>query len=516
MRFVTLSTIANLRMAAIEFHHVDETWIKIVADAATYRELKDEFSFYTPNYRFHPKFKAGYWDGRISLIDWKSKQIYKGLLMKLIEFCEEETRNLSYWIDPLILESMPTFELQDDKIIEFYSRIKGPFKPHQSQIDAFKHCVNNGRAVVLAPTSNGKSYMIHGLTEFHGRQKQKILVIIDRSQLIEQLRENLRDEYNGSLRYETVYDQGNLDCDVYFTTWQSCYQNDSKWFKQFDVLIGDEVHKFAADSTKKIIDKCGHIGIRYGFTATLDNDSKINRLTLIGMFGIASEVTTVSELIDAGIVARPTIYAIIREYSQDLKRKIYREHGVEINKKWVMSFPAECEFLEESDERTEFITKLDSALKGNTVIAFKRSRQGKKLVQSIQSLRESKGISTDSLYYIDHKVKNNNRIDYSKDIDVSNDATAVLSLGTSSTGVNIKNINNIIVACQLKSSVTVPQLIGRGLRISDRKTTVDVYDIGDDLTYNGKPNATLNHFKRRLEIYSSLGYKIVIKKFKVT
>ena len=75
------------------------------------------------------------------------------------------------------------------------------------------------------------------------------------------------------------------------------------------------------------------------------------------------------------------------------------------------------------------------------------------------------------------------------------------SLGTFSTGINIRNIHNIIFASPSKSQIRVLQSIGRGLRVSDDGRTTKLYDIADDLRTNGKPNFTLRHSAERVKIY---------------
>lgn len=504
-------------MAVIELRHVNETSIKIIADQSQYMELKDTFSFYTPNYKFHPKYKAGMWDGRISLIDWRSKTILKGLLPEIVDFCADREYELD--IDPAILATISPYKINEEKVIEFYEKINAPYPLHTSQMDAMVHTINNGRSIILAPTANGKSYIMHGLSMFYALQRKKVLIIINRSQLVEQLKENLRDEYKGSAKATIDNSYGDTpisECDIYITTWQGCYENDEKWFRQFDVLIADEVHTFKAASLKTIVEKCGHISVRHGFTATLDNGSKTDRLTLVGMFGTPHRVATTRELIEAGIIARPVIYAIINEYSNEDKRQIFRTFGEQVEgsngkTRDTLPFPKECDFLELNAERNEFIAKIDSKLKGNTLIAFKREKHGKAIVDAIQSLNPDGRPP----FFSNHTVKTNVRVEIGKTIDTMNDATGVVSLGTFSTGVNIKNVNNIIIACQIKSEITVPQLIGRGLRLASGKWQCNVYDIGDDLKLNNKQNATFLHFQNRLQMYAQEGFEIKLLKRQV-
>jgi type I site-specific restriction endonuclease len=64
-----------------------------------------------------------------------------------------------------------------------------------------------------------------------------------------------------------------------------------------------------------------------------------------------------------------------------------------------------------------------------------------------------------------------------------------------STGVNIKNIHNIIFASGGKSFIRTVQSIGRGLRLHENKTLLNIFDIRDELEYSRQ------HSDKRKEIY---------------
>ena len=81
-------------------------------------------------------------------------------------------------------------------------------------------------------------------------------------------------------------------------------------------------------------------------------------------------------------------------------------------------------------------------------------------------------------------------------------AIIVASYGTFSTGINIRNLHNIIFASPSKSRIRNLQSIGRGLRLGDNKTSATLYDIADDMTYHSRENFTLKHFQERINIYT--------------
>ena len=92
------------------------------------------------------------------------------------------------------------------------------------------------------------------------------------------------------------------------------------------------------------------------------------------------------------------------------------------------------------------------------------------------------------------------------------DAIIVASYGTFSTGINIRAINNIVFASPSKSRVRVLQSIGRGLRQTEDKTMVRLFDVSDNLTYKSRQNFTYRHFIQRLNIYKEEQFKYEINR----
>jgi superfamily II DNA or RNA helicase len=87
----------------------------------------------------------------------------------------------------------------------------------------------------------------------------------------------------------------------------------------------------------------------------------------------------------------------------------------------------------------------------------------------------------------------------------------IASFGTTSTGVNIPSIENVIFASPSKSKIRNLQSIGRGLRLKNGKTHCNLYDISDDLHWKSWRNHTLGHLAERLKTYAEekFEYKLV-------
>ena len=95
------------------------------------------------------------------------------------------------------------------------------------------------------------------------------------------------------------------------------------------------------------------------------------------------------------------------------------------------------------------------------------------------------------------------------------DAVIVASYGTFSTGINIRNLHNIVFSSPSKSRIRVLQSVGRALRLGDNKDAARLVDIADDFTHKGKQNFTLRHFMERINIYNEEEFDYDIKQISI-
>ena len=111
------------------------------------------------------------------------------------------------------------------------------------------------------------------------------------------------------------------------------------------------------------------------------------------------------------------------------------------------------------------------------------------------------------VFFVSGEVDTSDREAIRKIVEKQNNAIIVASLGTFSTGINIRNLHNIVFASPSKSQIKVLQSIGRGLRKSDNGQTTTLYDVADDLHWKGRKNYTLLHSIERVKIYEKEQFK---------
>ena len=158
--------------------------------------------------------------------------------------------------------------------------------------------------------------------------------------------------------------------------------------------------------------------------------------------------------------------------------------------------------------RDRFIRNLALDLKGNTLILFSRVEgHGKVLFDLINN----NVLEQRQTFFIHGGVDAEDRERVREITEKENNAIIVASYGTFSTGVNIRNLHNVIFASPSKSRIRNLQSIGRVLRKGNNKVKATLYDIADDATYKSRRNYTLNHLIERIKIYNyeKFNYEII-------
>jgi len=461
-------------------------------------ELAEFFTFEVPGAKFMPAVKKRLWDGKIRMLDRNTGEINAGLYWSIKRFAMErgygikvEEGPYGYPYDKNKVNHMETMRWLDTLGL--------PFKPRDYQYDAITYGIENKRCVLISPTGSGKSFIIYLMLRwFLENSEEKALIIVPTTSLVEQLFSDFTSYgYDANSHCHKIYSGKDKETDkrVVISTWQSIYKLHPVWFHQFGAIFGDEVHGFKAKSLSSIMNKAKNAQYRWGTTGTLDG-TQVNELVLEGLFGPTKRVTTTAKLQEAKQLAQLDIDVIQLQYTSEICKKLKDA-----------KYHEEIDFLVTNEARNKFIRNLACSLSGNTLVLFNLvDKHGKVL----RDLIEEKLEKDRRLFYVSGETKTSDREAVRGIVEKQSNSVILASLGTFSTGINIRNIHNIIFASPSKSQIRVLQSIGRGLRISDDGSTTRLYDIADDLRYEGKPNFTLRHSAERIKIYKSeqFNYKI--------
>ena len=473
---------------------LNDVYIRIDADASIRRELSDYFSFEVPGYKFTPQFRNRVWDGKIRLYSYATGQMYVGLYPYLKDWCNKKSVHIVESSDILTHSNVTAADI--DGMIEEYDL---SIKPRDYQIEAYKFAIEHERGMVISPTASGKSLIIYMLCRHYMNMiNNNILIIVPTTSLVEQLYKDFKDYgYNVEKNVSRKYHGYDIDDDkrIVISTWQSLYKMPKKFFEDYGAVIGDEAHLFKAVSLTKIMTKLTDCKYRIGLTGTLD-DSKTHKLVLQGLFGTVNRVVSTKQLIDKKQLAQLKVMCLNLKYPEVEAKKVY---GVK--------YFEELEFLTQNTARNKYIRNLALALKGNTLLLFQLvEKHGEILFNLIKEKADPKR----KVFFVYGGTETDDREKIRAITEKSDNAIIVASFGTFSTGINIRNLHNIVFSSPTKSPIRVLQSIGRGLRVGDKKDSATVYDISDDLTYKDKKNFTLTHFQERVGIYNREGFNYEI------
>jgi len=490
----------NISSSHIIIKKKNEIYLEVICSEEYIRcELRDYFKFEVPNARFMPQYRSKYWNGEIHLFDTRDNTIYVGLLDKLVAWaknCEYtvEFKDNKFYGSPFEENEMISMEGISD-----YMKSISKHEPRDYQVEAVYDALRYNRKLLISPTASGKSLMIYSIVRYFVEKEHNILLIVPTTSLVEQMYKDFEDYgWNTEEYCHKIYSgkEKTTNKNVIITTWQSIYNLPRTFFEKFDVVIGDEAHQFKSKSLVGIMTKMDNTKYRFGFTGTLDG-SQTHKWVLEGLFGPSYKVTQTQELIERGYLSKLQIKVLLLKHN---------EHQFN-------EYEEEIQYLITHDKRNNFIKNLSLDLKGNTLILYSRvETHGQPLYEMINS----SAAKDRKIFFVYGGVDAEGREKVREITEKENDSIIVASYGTFSTGINIKNLHNIVFASPSKSRVRNLQSIGRVLRKGENKNKAVLYDIADDITYKSKKNYTLNHLIERIKIYNEekFNYEIIQLDFK--
>ena len=472
-------------MSHLKIQKINEVYLKIETEPHVEYELRDRFTFEVESAKFMPQYRKRHWNGEIHLFDMRNKRIYVGLLDKIVAFCEQLGYTYEFIDNKFYGLPFEVNEMISKEGVKDYMASITAFRPRDYQVEAVYDALRYNRKLLISPTASGKSFMIYSVVRFHVGMRRKVLLVVPTTSLVEQMFKDFQDYgWDAENHCHRIYagrERVNTN-EVTITTWQSVYQLDRSFFEEYDVVIGDEAHLFKSKSLIGIMDKLHHAKYRYGFTGTLDG-TQTHKWVLEGLFGPSYKVTQTKKLQDEGHLAKLDIQCIVLKHSPQ-KFEVFED---------------EIQFLISHSTRNKFISNLALDLKGNTLILYARvEAHGALLYEDINNRAEEDR----KVFFIHGGVDAEEREQVREITEQQNDAIIVASYGTFSTGINIKNLHNVIFASPSKSRIRNLQSIGRVLRKGKNKVKAKLFDIADDTTHNSRKNYTLNHFIERVKIYN--------------
>lgn len=369
------------------------------------------------------------------------------------------------------------------------------------QNECVKHCLSHGNGIAVVATAGGKTLIMATLIYnilLNKKDKPKILLVTI-PQLVKQTYDDFVEYGLNKHMSINMWDGDhphNHDSDVTIAsnTILMSKKQDLSSINDYDTLFVDECHKLRkGNAINKILNHVKTLN-RYGFTGTLPSD-KIDVWNIIAQTGPILFTKTSAELRDEKYIAQ----------AEAIVLKINYDKIPQFKSKPSLSNPTglyneECDFLYANHYRNSVIGRLCGNIQGNTLILIDRLTHQQEIINSIQ-----KHVPHKNVQFVRGEVEKTDREKIKDMMENENNVICVAIAKIFSTGINIKNIQNILFAMPGKAKIRILQSIGRGLRLHENKKMLTIIDLADNLHYG------VQHLQDRLNLYEEEKIKYAIK-----
>jgi superfamily II DNA or RNA helicase len=479
--------------------------------------------------------KKGYtwagWDGTIQFLS-ETGSIPIGLWNELRQFgieceIEIEVEGLEELFDDISPDYVKSF-------IEENVTSRLGYELREYQYIGVHRLLRYKRGLLEIATSGGKTFMLYCFWLYLKKHNlcNKLLIVVPSTSLVNQMYGDFSEYHNHKeselkmARWYSGMDTYKSDSDILVTTYQTLVNKSENLYELFDVIAVDEAHTVNTNSLKKILKNCFDkkyvVGVS-GTIITIDNKKTATTFNLQKYVGPIVSKISAKFLIDKGYSSPVKIKCLVLDYmSLKMKSDLATLKLLRKNTDASKVYGMEKSLILESEVRLGFIAKLGANFKGNGIIFFNnvKDKYGLRIYQEIKQLTNKKIV-----YYIDGETHMSTRQHIIEQMELGDDKVLVASYGTFSTGINIKNLHNLVLGESYKSEIKIVQAIGRGLRKIEGKKNVILFDIVDNFATsvvnpeNGEnkyvQNYMLSHFTKRKAIYASQGYDIEVLKIKL-
>lgn len=451
-----------------------------ISDQNIFYALRQFFSTPNKGKNFAAKYAKFYIPSNFYFIT-PTGQFHFGLAEFIVKWLKENIAQNISW------DYSDTFKNRFKKNDNIQYRNELAIKLRDYQEECVQKALTYKFGTFVLGTGGGKTLIIasilDNLFQFYG--VKHALILVPDNGLVLQFHDELTNVYKLDKKITLFYDKFNKLYDdeqivianrpLFLARW---YEYENVWKNDFDCVIVDEAHSLKrTNEVSKCIEKmcCEY---KFGFTGTLAPE-KEDKFKTLGLLGPVRYEKASKSLRDEGYLTN------VQAYCVKLK---YPPHP------FIFNYRKEVEALEVSTLRNNFLANLVFKLSKNTLLLVTHIEHGKLLKELFESYNTE---GKKKIYFIRGSVETEIREDIKKEMEESDNIVCIAITKIFSTGINIKNLHNIILCAGEKSSITVIQSIGRGLRLHPDKKKLNIYDISDS-----GYKYSINHADERKKIYA--------------
>lgn len=439
-------------------------------------ELENKLAIFHDSYWFSPKFKQGLWDGKTHFLKVPSLKVPTGLLFIVEEHLKEHDIEFEIIDQREIPLNTDCIELKDRNIL------KG-IELRDYQIKAIEQALLKERGVLELATGSGKTEIAIAITKLLGL---KTIFIVHTKDLLRQTRERFENRLGERIAYigEGEFEFTRKD-DIVIATIQSIeswWKKDQKFMKSFlnlfEVVFFDECHHSSATTWYKVGMFMHNTYYRFGLSGTPLKRDILSNMKVMAVTGPSICEVGSQKLISEG-------------YLSNIKMKIIDCPIIYDGKTWQDIYD---NGIVHSTDRNSSICK----------IAMKYFVQEKKVMILVRRIKH--GEILESMFVAANCpavfLQGADSAEYRKETKELFNKTGDFILIASTIfdeGVDIPEVNVLIIAAGGKSEVKTIQRVGRGLR-KKKVGGVLVFDFNDASKFLNK------HSINRLKVYQKEGF----------
>lgn len=470
-------------MVDIRFELQDNLYIRVDTEHYDYiKAVESELTEYVKGYMHMPKFRAGHWNGKVSLFKRPTRTFPYGLLLKVIRMTKKEFPELTMEVSDAVKALFVGISFDN-----FKDDLKFPCYDYQKL--AIETAVTRSKGICQLPTASGKSLVItHIIKHISENIKgNKSLIIVPTLQLIDQFAGDM-DEY-GILpekvgRVNGTYKE--FDKEIVVSTWQSM-KNNLRELWRYNTVIIDEVHSAKADKLLEILENTPQAQFRIGMTGTMPTHP-LENMNVLSLLGPVLIKYTGKDLANMGYISHCTVKRIKVQYKDDLNEK-----------KNDYTFVRDEVFL--NPYRLGLIKRLVKKTKNSVLILIEKiEKEGEVLEEMLKETFPDRNV-----VFLSGRDKSDIRDDARKEMNLTDNMVVIATYPIFQQGVNIPSLRTTILASSTKSFIRVIQSLGRSLRkhVSKELGGAELWDICDQTKY------LKEHADKRERHYVKEGHEIV-------
>jgi len=401
-----------------------------------------------------------------------------GLLYDIIKFCID-----NHGKDSVAIDKSLDFYTKTRNIEEIYSKFTHSLRDYQDEV--VKLALKHQNGVYIMGTGAGKTLTTAALIENEFRLSNntetfKCLVVVPDLGLVSQTYNEFIEEgitfniskWTGKNDFDTNANVIICNAGVLHSRFE-----DNPWILYVDMVVVDECHKIKHNNKVSSIISKIKTTKKYGFTGTLPED-QFEKWSIIGKLGPIRYEKTSSELRNENYLVNAEVKMLSIKYNQKVPVKTGNKYRDELD------------FIYHNSLRNNLIKTLSNKLQNNTLILVNHIEHGEVLYNELYFNNDKQ------VFFIRGSVDVEERERVKKIMEENDNVVCIAISAIFSTGINIKNLHNIMITAGGKAFIRLVQSVGRGLRLHENKTKLNIFDFADELHYSRQ------HYTKREEIYT--------------